>query len=118
MSRQFSVVRACFSSVERVLAELAPNSSEAARLKLLLQTDELWLQPPATPLPPSSSGEHAISIRYRPSKLSALNSPTGRATLVSLAIALLQVLANHWPVGGAVAPADVLSDPATAEVSE
>lgn len=114
MSRQFSVVRASLSSVERVLAELAPDSAEVHRLKLLLQTDELWVSAPSTPAP-GSSGEHAISIRYRPSRLSALNSPTGCATLVSLAIGLAQFAAAHW---GAPASHEPALPPHVEEVDE
>ena len=62
-------------------------------MKLLLQTDELWSSPSA-----GSSGEHAISIRYRPSKLQALRSPTGKATLITMALTTLLNLAlsHDW----------------------
>jgi hypothetical protein len=87
---QFCVVRACMQCIATTLASLAPGHAEVERLWRLVRTDELWTPPTAGSS--GSSGEHALSIRYRPP--SRWRSPTSAAALVSL---LLTAVVN-WAV--------------------
>jgi hypothetical protein len=100
--RSFDVVRASIASIHSTLRDVAPDHAEVARLDMLLKTDELWgsCSPSRAP---GSSGEHQISIRYRPSKFSALRNPTSQATAICLAVTTLAQLAfSHF--GGSAPP--------------
>jgi len=95
----FSVVRACLQCVAATLAHLAPGDAEVERLTRLVRTDELWTPPPPAP---GSSGEHALSIRYRPP--SRWRTPVNTAAVVSL----LLTAALNWALsryGGEELPA-------------
>ena len=68
MGTRYNAPRAALNAVLHVLEKSAPHDAELARLRLILEADELWSAPQA-PLVPSigsTSGEHSFSIRVRP----------------------------------------------------
>lgn len=89
--------------IATTLASVAPGHAEVERLWRLVRTDELWTPPTAGS--PSSSGEHALSIRYRPP--SRWRTPVNTAAVVSLLLtAALNWALSRYGGDDLPAPAD------------
>lgn len=86
MGTRYNAPRAALNAVLHVLERSAPHDAELARLRLILEADELWSAPQAPPVPStgSTSGEHAFSVRYRLPRMSG----DWRVVLVSAVVSL------------------------------
>lgn len=116
MGTRYNAPRAALNAVLHVLEKSAPHDAELARLRLILEADELWSAPQAPPVPStgSTSGEHSFSIRVRPPR----NLGDWRVVLVSAVVSVAaQLVPQLAPLlTGETEPPATLPAPAPARV--